>query len=69
MRVRIYPDSFFSRGYEVCVWRWWWPFWVQPRINTHDTIEEARQYAQELLTGIKPIQEHKESFRFEEVTL
>lgn len=28
-----------------------WPFWHQPCINTHDTLEKAEQYAGKLMKG------------------
>ena len=50
-RYRIQADSF--RGYEVVVWRFWFPFWVQlGAINTHRTIEEAKEYAERFKTKI-----------------
>ena len=43
-RYRIMPDSF--SGYEVQVWRIWFPFWVQMHwTNTHSTEEDALRYA------------------------
>lgn len=38
-RYRIVRDGYL--GYEVQVWRWYWPFWVQPYTNTHSSIERA----------------------------
>jgi hypothetical protein len=32
-------------NFEVQTWRWWWPFWVQEKVNTHRTIEDAIAYA------------------------
>lgn len=43
MRVRIVTDAYC--GYEVQVWRWWLPFWLQHNINTHPSIEDAEEYA------------------------
>jgi hypothetical protein len=45
---RIVRDNY--AGYEVQVWRWWWPRWAMARIfpaftNTHSTIEKAETYA------------------------
>ena len=45
VRYRIVTDRF--AGYEVQWWRWWWPFWIQGKTNTHRTIEAAREYAQQ----------------------
>lgn len=33
-------------GYEVQIWRWWWPFWMQPRTNTFSTIDAAEKFAE-----------------------
>lgn len=44
-RYRIVRDNY--AGYEVQVWRWWFPFWVQPTINTHSTVEGAEQWAKQ----------------------
>jgi len=49
-RARIATDSY--GGYEVQVWRWWFPFWVQPRINTHHSISEAEAYAKRWLNHV-----------------
>lgn len=45
-KYRIVTDKYC--GYEVQVWRWWWPFWVQPYCNTHLSIEAAERYAKDL---------------------
>jgi len=42
-RYRIVADNF--RGYEVQIWRWWWPFWVELGHNTFCTVEEAEVWA------------------------
>jgi hypothetical protein len=41
-KYRIVTDKY--AGYEAQVWRWYWPFWSQIGINTHKTIESAREY-------------------------
>ena len=42
-RYRIVKDSF--AGYEVQIWRIWFPFWVQMRfVNTHSSIEDAEEF-------------------------
>lgn len=46
---RIARDRF--AGFEVQVWRWWWPFWIQPRLNTHYSIEKAEQWARHHAEG------------------
>lgn len=40
---RIVRDRY--AGFEVQWWRWWWPFWEQPRTNTHETVEKAEEWA------------------------
>jgi hypothetical protein len=40
---RIVRDNY--AGYEVQIWRWWWPFWQQVSINTHRDMVSAEQYA------------------------
>lgn len=43
MKYRIVTDKY--AGYEVQIWRWYWPFWVQlDIINTHTTIERAKKH-------------------------
>lgn len=43
-KYRIVRDSY--AGYEVQIWRWWWPFWVMADFcNTHATLEKAREFA------------------------
>lgn len=45
MRLRIVTDSFL--GYEVQVWRWYWPFWVQADfVNTHSSVDRAEKWAE-----------------------
>ena len=46
---RIVRDHF--NGYEVQSWRWWFPFWIQGRTNTHSTVAQAEQYAHEVANG------------------
>lgn len=43
---RIVRDTY--NGYEVQSRRWWWPFWVQGRTNSHQTIAQAEYYAKQL---------------------
>lgn len=43
-KYRIVSDQF--AGYEVQIWRIWWPFWIELGfVNTHFSIESAREYA------------------------
>lgn len=41
-RYRIVRDTYC--GYAVQVWRWWFPFWVEPVINTHSSVERAEAW-------------------------
>jgi len=41
-RYRIVTDCYL--GYQVEYWRWWWPFWVMPGVNTFRTLEGAENY-------------------------
>lgn len=51
MKLRIVSDNYC--GYEVQVWRWWFPFWVEAGFtNTHATLEGAERWA---LGYIKPV--------------
>ncbi len=53
-RYRIYPDQW--AGYEVRVWRIWWPFWVLMGFaNTFETAEKAEAYAIKQVTGVKDL--------------
>lgn len=42
VRCRIVLDGY--SGYEVQVWRWWLPVWLEHGCNTHSTIDAARSY-------------------------
>lgn len=48
-KYRIVRDNF--AGFEVQIWRWWRPVWVQPRINTHCRVRDAEAYALSHATG------------------
>jgi hypothetical protein len=40
---RIVKDLY--DGFEVQIKHgWWWPFWRQPIVNTHKSIEEAKKW-------------------------
>jgi hypothetical protein len=42
-RYRIIRDNYC--GYEVQVWRWYFPFWIADGLfNSHSSIERARQF-------------------------
>lgn len=50
-RVRIVRDNY--AGYEVQVWRWWFPFWVQAEFtNTHRSVEDAERFAEAYLRPV-----------------
>lgn len=40
---RIVRDRYM--GYEVQIWRWWWPFWMEAGVNTFSTEEKAESWA------------------------
>ncbi len=43
-RYRVVRDNY--AGYEVQIWRWWWPFWVPASpCNTHISVERAEEWA------------------------
>lgn len=43
-RYRIVRDIYC--GYEVQIWRWWFPFWVMAdSCNTFSSIEKAEEFA------------------------
>lgn len=46
---RIVRDRY--AGFEVQSRRWWWPFWVQGRTNTHSSVENAEEHAKYLARG------------------
>lgn len=50
LRVRIVRDGY--SGYEVQTRRWWFPFWLQGRVNTHARIEDAERYAKKFTDHI-----------------
>jgi len=44
VRLRIVRDRYL--GYEVQVWRWWFPFWIQAGdVNTFSSVESAEKWA------------------------
>lgn len=42
-RYRIVKDAY--AGYEVQIWRWWLPMWLQVGVNTFPSIERAEAWA------------------------
>jgi hypothetical protein len=38
--IRVLPE-----GYEVQVWHWWFPFWIQLGYSTFYNLEAAERYA------------------------
>lgn len=42
-RVRVVPKPWFPFGWEVQIWRWWWPFWTSDGYLY--LYEHAAQYA------------------------
>lgn len=49
-RARIVRDRYC--GFEVQVWRWWFPFWVMPSCNTHPSEDRAEAYAKRWLNHV-----------------
>lgn len=54
-RYRIVADTY--AGFEVQIWRWYWPFWVEANFsNTHSSEEGAltwaRQHAQPVVKSL-----------------
>jgi hypothetical protein len=41
-RYRIVRDHF--AGYEVQFRYWWMPFYLQGKVNTHPSLEKAKEY-------------------------
>lgn len=58
-RYRIVRDEYL--GFEVQIWRWWFPIWVQAGdiINTHSSeelaIEYAKRHAQRVVRNLGPL--------------
>lgn len=48
-KYRIVTDR--HAGYECQVWRWYWPFWTQIKINTHSSLENAQRYIERYVNG------------------
>jgi hypothetical protein len=43
-KYRVVKDNY--NGYEVQVWRWWFPFWCElGGTNSFESLEEAVEYA------------------------
>ncbi len=43
IKYRVVTDTYL--GYEVQIWRLWFPFWVQCGFcNTHHSIEKAKEF-------------------------
>jgi hypothetical protein len=47
---RIVTDTY--SGYEVQIWRWWWPFWVMAGANTHPSLDRAEAWARKYSRGV-----------------
>ena len=52
-KYRIVTDKY--AGYEAQVRRWYWPFWSQMSVNTHKTIEQAREYIDRNSVGYETV--------------
>lgn len=45
IKYRIVEDLY--AGYEVQIWRLWFPFWIQKNVtNTYSTLEKAKKAIQ-----------------------
>jgi len=54
MRMRIVTNRY--GGYNIQVWRWWWPFWVLKDYSHYKKIEDIKEdiaYYREL-SAFKP---------------
>ena len=54
-RYRVVTDAYL--GFEVQVWRWWWPFWMQCQTengpsNTWSSLERAEEFAKHHAAGL-----------------
>ena len=47
-RYRIVTDRW--NGFEVQVWRWWWPFWEMPAVNTSASPRQAKEWLERHLS-------------------
>jgi hypothetical protein len=47
---RIVRDNY--AGYEVQCRRLWFPFWIQVRVNTHRTLEGAKDFLRASKGGV-----------------
>jgi len=47
---RIVVDNY--AGYQVQRRRWWFPFWTQVSVNTHRTVEQAKEYLSKVKQGV-----------------
>lgn len=45
-KYRVVRDNYC--GYEVQTWRAWFPFWIQGKVNTHSSLEQAKKYINKL---------------------
>ena len=54
-RYRIIKDNYC--GYEVQVWRIWFPIWLQSNyINTHNSLEKAKKHIEDLRNPIEYVE-------------
>lgn len=50
-KYRVVRDSY--AGFEVQTWRWWLPFWLCIPLNTHRSIDKAKESIDRKLRKIK----------------
>lgn len=53
MRVRIKQSS--VNGWDIEVWHWWWPFWIEQRrwLSEKDAIAFAKILKDPMIVEIK----------------
>ncbi len=49
-KYRVVRDTY--NGYEVQTWRAWFPFWLQGKVNTHQSLEQAKKYIEMLKSPV-----------------
>lgn len=48
-RYKIVPSGIVREEYQIEIWRWYWPFWVQVGFCLEfKSIEEAKKYIDKL---------------------
>lgn len=42
-KIGIFRDTYL--GYEVRIWKWYWPFWTSYDYRSFSTVEAAEEFA------------------------